>query len=253
MDIPDQENWEELRNEARKIENSISIQLVSLTKLCAALSSDLQSTTQKMNHDEEPLLFETGINSSSEGFFSEPVNVSAADTAVFNLQTQIDQLQRINEKLVNIAQDRPYSLSSVARHNLQHHSDTLQDYLLEFRRLKLRLNTEKEHLSLLSGDRVGDERNANTGFLLREQQSLQDSNLLSSQLISQALETHDRVRFQRSAFLRWQSQMSQMTARFPAIGNLMRSIKQKKNRDTVVLGILVAVLFLFSLWYWIVR
>ena len=67
--------------------------------------------------------------------------------------------------------------------------------------------------------------------------------------ISIAVEARETLVNQRVAFKAIQTKLNDVATKFPMINNLVQKINLRKRRDTIVLGGVIGLCFVFLLWY----
>ena len=120
-------SWEDLRKEARQLENQIDLKLVALSKMGTNFGSSSSSS------DKVPLL-----NSPSEAFGSQSQE----------LESLLARLSAVNEGMTDFAAKQPQS--AAIHHTLQRHRDILQDYRQEFTKTRTNIESMMEREDLLS-------------------------------------------------------------------------------------------------------
>ncbi|GIY78596.1 golgi SNAP receptor complex member 1 [Caerostris extrusa] len=129
-------NWEELRREARQLENEIDLKLVSFSKLGTSYGSQ---EYRNENSDTVPLLSSTN----SDHMF---------ETMALEIEQLLSKLTDVNDKMISYCQTQAVPGSTVT-HTLQRHRDILQDCTHEFQKTKANIQARKEREQLLSSVR----------------------------------------------------------------------------------------------------
>jgi len=263
-------NWEELRKEARQLENQIDAKLVQLSKLGTSLNcSPSSSLTSGFGvSDKTPLMAaadgeEGGDDGSHRRFKALCDDISSA----------LGRLAAINEGLTEWATqsaggDGGSAPSAAIHHTLQRHKDILQDYQQEFNKTKSNVMAAIERHDLLDsvhkdisdfrmatsagGGSSGGGSNAGNRrmeMLLKESEHARNSERLIDEHISIAVESRDALVNQRLAFKAIQTKLNDISNKFPMINNLVQKINLRKRRDTIILGAVIGLCFTFLLWY----
>ncbi|XP_065207922.1 Golgi SNAP receptor complex member 1 [Planococcus citri] len=229
--------WEDLRKQARKLENEIDLKLVSFSKLGTSFTP---AVYRNENSDTEPLL-------SSEDMLSNMAQ---------EIEQLLSKLTSINDKLTEYSDNNEHVGSSAMRHVLQRHHDILQDYTQEFRKTSANLKARKEREDLLHSVRKDIDSYKNTSGLnrrmdlyMRENEHIRNSDRIVSDQINIAMETREHLVSQRHHFKRIQTRIHDLSSRFPMINNLMQKIHFRKKRDSVIVGLVAAVCVFFILLY----
>ncbi|XP_033221748.1 Golgi SNAP receptor complex member 1 isoform X2 [Belonocnema kinseyi] len=208
--------WEDLRKQARHVENEIDAKLVAFSKL------GVNTATSHASADTVPLLDEEHV---FENMASE-------------IETLLAKLISINERMSEIQPNGAAML-----HTMQRHKDILKDYKLEFSKIRNNFVARKDREDLL-GD-VRKEIDYKTGGLnrrdmyLKESQHIHNSDRLINDQISIAMETRDHLMSQRQTFKRIQTRFNDISNRFPAVNSLVQRINLRKRRDSIILGLII--------------
>eukprot|EP00064_Thunnus_orientalis_P012051 superscaffoldBa00001802_g12085 len=126
--------WEDLRKQARQLENELDLKLVSFSKLCTSYSSS--------NRDQRTR------DSRSDSVGSSHDNMLVAMTT--ELEQLLTNLTAINDKMAEYTNTPGASSHNAAlMHTLQRHRDILQDYTHEFHKTKSNFFSLREREDLL--------------------------------------------------------------------------------------------------------
>lgn len=143
-------------------------------------------------------------------------------------------------------------------HTLARHKDIVMEFTQEYRRVKNTVDANREHASLLGGrgdvgmgggGDFGD--SSASGQLLRERQTIHSSTSKVDDVIGQAQATAAALVNQRAIFANVANNLSAIGNRFPVINNMLAAIKRKKNKDNIILAVVVALCTGFTLIYWL--
>ncbi|XP_033221747.1 Golgi SNAP receptor complex member 1 isoform X1 [Belonocnema kinseyi] len=209
--------WEDLRKQARHVENEIDAKLVAFSKL------GVNTATSHASADTVPLLDEEHV---FENMASE-------------IETLLAKLISINERMSEIQPNGAAML-----HTMQRHKDILKDYKLEFSKIRNNFVARKDREDLL-GDVRKEIDSYKTGGLnrrdmyLKESQHIHNSDRLINDQISIAMETRDHLMSQRQTFKRIQTRFNDISNRFPAVNSLVQRINLRKRRDSIILGLII--------------
>ncbi|VVC90473.1 Golgi SNAP receptor complex member 1 [Leptidea sinapis] len=217
-------SWEELRKQARALENDIDIKLVGFSKLGMSSSSPLSS-------ESEPLI-------NADDMF---------DNMTMELQQLLNRLSSINDKMADVAPS-----TAATMHTLKRHREILMDYQQEFSKTSARVRARREREELLGGG--SPPPNSVAGLSRRDQYSKETSHLHSSHIlvdeqINIAMEAREHLTSQRQVFKRMQTRFNDITNRFPMLNSLMFRINARKRRDSLIVGVVVAVCTFLLLLY----
>uniref|UniRef100_UPI00358FF3C1 Golgi SNAP receptor complex member 1 isoform X2 n=1 Tax=Myxine glutinosa TaxID=7769 RepID=UPI00358FF3C1 len=224
----------ELRRQARHLENDLEIKLVSFSKLCA---NNAVSRTS------------IGNGSALSASFSD----SLGQNLVAELQQLINKLSEINNKMADAATHVANSSSLI--HSLHRHRDILQDYTQEFEKLSANFRAQHERDQLLSSAHRGSDSYKTSGvnrradIYLKEHEHLRSSDRLLDDTISIAMHTRGNLSSQREIFKSIRTKVNTMGNRFPVINSLMQRIGIRKRRDALILGSVIGLCIIVLLLY----
>jgi len=251
-------NWEELRKEARFLENQIDGKLVELSKLGTSLSG--AGGGFRGVSDKTPLIAGGGDEDEKDG--------DAFKTVCDDLTSLLAKLTSVNEALTEWAAATTSPSSPAVHHTLQRHQDILKDYKQEFNKTRSNVNAAIERHDLLDSVhkdindyRVGSSGNGSGGgsggsgtnrrmeLLLKESEHARNSERLIDEHISIAVEARETLVNQRMAFKAIQTKLNDISTKFPMINNLVQKINLRKRRDSIVMGAVIGLCVVFLLWY----
>uniref|UniRef100_A0A3B4YBU6 Golgi SNAP receptor complex member 1 n=1 Tax=Seriola lalandi dorsalis TaxID=1841481 RepID=A0A3B4YBU6_SERLL len=220
--------WEDLRKQARQLENELDLKLVSFSKLCTSYSSSSNWDQQKRD-----------IRSDSG---------STQDNVLIAMTTELEQLlanlTAVNDKMAEYTNTPGVSSHNAAlMHTLQRHRDILQDYTHEFHKTKSNFFSLREREDLLGSvhrdiDSSGV-NNRKTELFLKEHEHLRNI----------AMATKENITFQRGMLKSIQTRVTTLANRFPAINSLIQKINLRKRRDSLILGGVIGVCTILLLLY----
>ncbi|GBO01167.1 Golgi SNAP receptor complex member 1 [Araneus ventricosus] len=195
-------NWEELRRQARQLENEIDLKLVSFSKLGTSYGSQ---EYRNENSDTVPLLSSTN----SDHMF---------ETMALEIEQLLSKLTDVNDKMISYCQTQAVTGSTVA-HTLQRHRDILQDCTHEFQKTKANIQARKEREQLLSSVRKDIDAyksssglNRRTDLYLKEHDHLRNSEKMVDDQISIAVKTKEELLNQRIAMKAIQTKMTTLVS-----------------------------------------
>uniref|UniRef100_A0A3P9IQ94 Golgi SNAP receptor complex member 1 n=1 Tax=Oryzias latipes TaxID=8090 RepID=A0A3P9IQ94_ORYLA len=231
------DSWEDLRKQARQLENELDLKLVSFSKLCTSYS----------NHDQR---------SRSNSFSQSQDNVLVAMTT--ELEHLLTKLTAVNDKMAEYINSPGASSHNAAlMHTLQRHRDILKDYSHEFYKTKNNFYTLREREDLLGSVHRDIEsyksstgvNNRRTELFLKEHEHLRNSDSLIDNAISIAMATKENITFQRGMLKSIQTRVTTLANRFPAINSLIHKINLRKRRDSLILGGVIGICTIILLIY----
>nr|XP_028563432.1 Golgi SNAP receptor complex member 1 isoform X4 [Podarcis muralis] len=178
--------WEDLRKQARQLENELDLKLVSFSKLCTSYShsSSREGRRDRYSSDTTPLL-----NGSSQDRMFE--------TMAVEIEQLLGKLTGINDKMAEYTNSAGVpSLNAALMHTLQRHRDILQDYTHEFHKTKTNFLAVRERENLMGSVRKDIEsyksgcgvNNRRTELFLKEHEHLRNSDRLVEETIRALLE-----------------------------------------------------------------
>ncbi|KAH0549994.1 golgi SNAP receptor complex member Gos28 isoform X1 [Cotesia typhae] len=211
-------DWEDLRKQARHVENEIDAKLVAYSKL--------------------------GINAGSSHASADTVPLLDEDHVFENMTSEIEsllaKLMTINDKMSGIQANGAAML-----HTMQRHKEILKDYKLEFSKIQNNFASRKDREDLLGSVRkeIDSYKNASglnrRDMYLKENQHVHNSDRLINDQISIAIETRDHLVSQRQTFKKIQTRFNDLSNRFPMVNSLVQRINIRKRRDSLILGLLI--------------
>uniref|UniRef100_A0AC11D3D0 Golgi SNAP receptor complex member 1 n=1 Tax=Ovis aries TaxID=9940 RepID=A0AC11D3D0_SHEEP len=214
--------WEDLRKQARQLENELDLKLVSFSKLCTGYSHSSARDGRRDRHssDTTPLL-----NGSSQDRMFE--------TMAIEIEQLLARLTGVNDKMAEYTSSAGVpSLNAALMHTLQRHRDILQDYTHEFHKTKANFVAIRERENLMGSVRKDI-----------------DSDRLIEETISIAMATKENMTSQRGMLKSIQSKMNTLANRFPAVNSLIQRINLRKRRDSLILGGVIGVCTILLLLY----
>ncbi|KAL1130200.1 hypothetical protein AAG570_013138 [Ranatra chinensis] len=141
-------------------------------------------------------------------------------------------------------------------HTLQRHQEILKDYTLEFRKTKENYRARKEREELLQSVRKDiDTYKSSTGLnrrmdlYLKENEHIRSSDRMVDDQISIAVETRDHLASQRLNMKKLQTRLHDISNRFPLVNSLVQRINLRKRRDSIIIGLVVALCTMLILYY----
>ncbi|XP_016344235.1 Golgi SNAP receptor complex member 1 isoform X1 [Sinocyclocheilus anshuiensis] len=237
--------WEDLRKQARQLENELDLKLVSFSKLCTSYSSSRDGRRGDSSSDTTPLL----PNSTQDRMF---------ETMSVEIEQLLAKLTGVNDKMAEYTSTPGVtSLNAALMHTLQRHRDILQDYTHEFHKTKSNFMAIREREDLLGSVRKDIEtyksgsgvNNRRTELFLKEHEHLRNSDRLIDDTISIAMATKENMTSQRGLLKSIQSRVNTLANRFPAINNLIQRINLRKRRDSLILGGVIGICTILLLLY----
>jgi golgi SNAP receptor complex member 1 len=265
--------WEELRKEARKLENEIDANLASMLRL-TGVSTTINNNTNNSNanrnnninfdliHQKEQEIeaLLTRLSDVTRALNSS-INSSSSSSTTSSQQQQQQQSETA-ETTASTAIGSTRSIDT-RMHTLQRHKDVQLEFNLEFRRLKEYIEQERDHASLLSGryrvggsleNQAGGDGSTNSNSAaMRERNSILNSSIAVDDAIGSAQNTASALYEQRGIFNNTISALASAGSKIPMVNNLLVAIKRKKNKDAIVLSAVCAICTALVLLYWMAK
>ncbi|XP_045454126.1 Golgi SNAP receptor complex member 1 [Melitaea cinxia] len=213
--------WEDVRKQARLLENEIDVKLVGFSKLF------MSSATSGLSSENVPLI-------NSEDMF---------DTLSMEIQQLLNKLSAINDRMADLAPS-----GSATLHTIKRHREILMDYQQEFQKTSARVGARREREALLHGAPPAAGLSRRDQFS-KEANHLHSSHILVDEQINIAMEAREHLTSQRQAFKRMQTRFNDITNRFPMLNSLFYRINARKRRDSLIIGLVVAVCTFLLLLY----
>uniref|UniRef100_A0ABK0LMK8 Golgi SNAP receptor complex member 1 n=1 Tax=Rattus norvegicus TaxID=10116 RepID=A0ABK0LMK8_RAT len=238
--------WEDLRKQARQLENELDLKLVSFSKLCTSYShsSARDGGRDRYSSDTTPLL-----NGSSQDRMFE--------TMAIEIEQLLARLTGVNDKMAEYTHSAGVpSLNAALMHTLQRHRDILQDYTHEFHKTKANFMAIRERENLMGSVRKDIEsyksgsgvNNRRTELFLKEHDHLRNQ-IFSFLPSSIAMATKENMTSQRGMLKSIHSKMNTLANRFPAVNSLIQRINLRKRRDSLILGGVIGICTILLLLY----
>ncbi|XP_063220055.1 Golgi SNAP receptor complex member 1 [Bacillus rossius redtenbacheri] len=228
-------NWEDLRKQARVLENEIDIKLVSFSKLGIG---DAASSYKSLSDTSVP-------QSKGQSF-----EIVAAE-----VQQLLDKLTELNENMEEMASSEVHTSSAVL-HTLQRHREILQDYKQEFHKMQANYQARRDREDLLKSVRKDiDNYKSSSGLnrrldlCLKENEHIRSSDRLIDEQISIAVDTREHLMSQRLSLKRFQTKLNDISNRFPIVNSLIQRVNVRKHRDSLILGLVIGVCTVFLIFY----
>ncbi|CAF1232604.1 unnamed protein product [Adineta steineri] len=210
-------DWEDLRKQARQLENEIDVKLMSFSKLC----SNYVARDQALHP-------------------SSSTSPSSFEAMSIEIDKLLEHLSDINKRMTDAipALSGP---NTAATHTLQRHHEICQDYRREFDRTKANIRNFQTREDLLINNNPSSDINTpglssrRQDYYLREMDHLTNSHkLIDGQLDSMKM-LKDNLFDQRKYFMNITHKVKNLTNRFPLMNNILQKVKIKKRKDSLVL------------------
>ncbi|KAF3841008.1 hypothetical protein F7725_006870 [Dissostichus mawsoni] len=229
--------WEDLRKQARQLENELDLKLVSFSKLCTSYSSS--SSKDQRTRDSRT----DSVGSSQD-------NMLVAMTT--ELEQLLANLSAVNDKMAEYTNTPGVvSHNAALMHTLQRHRDILQDYTHEFHKTKSNFFSLREREDLLGSVHRDIEsyksstgvNNRRTELFLKEHEHLRNSDSLIDNAISIAMATKRTSHFSVGCLSPFKPGSLPHHQQSHPENNL------RKRRDSLILGGVIGVCTILLLLY----
>ena len=129
--------------------------------------------------------------------------------------------------------------------------DVLRELRSDYRRISDSIQQKRDRQSLLrptlSREMSGEEDE--TQVLLKERGATQRSLQMADSFLEQASASHSALLDQRRRLQSSADKMLGMLNRIPIVNSVVRGIRNKKNKDNVIVAIVIALCIFFCIWY----
>ena len=246
--------WEELRKEARKLENEIDANLASLSKLIGVGNSHATKSASSVGS------ISGGYNQYNNNTTTNKIegNFDIIASKEGEIEALLTRLSDVTRALASSIHSGANASSDTRTHTLTRHRDVATEFNHEFRRLKDYIEQEREHASLLQGRHRGSNGTlggdeSNSSAAMRERNSILSSSIAVDDAIGVAQNTASALYEQRGIFNSTISALATAGSKFPVVNNLLVAIKRKKNKDAIVLSAVCAICSALVLIYWMAK
>ncbi|KAA8495422.1 Golgi SNAP receptor complex member 1-2 [Porphyridium purpureum] len=256
--------WEQLRREARRLENEVDAKLVVYAKAgFGATHHHHQQQQQSSQHAAySPNVNGARGRSGEELADREREASSAAEHVEKELESLLSHLSSIvssmkdHVKAIQTPESRSSHQSgpplSAMNHALQRHEEILADYKLDFQKTRRHIASIRQHSELFAAHKSRAETGADpltkeANSLYEERASLAASTNVADNSVAQGLTLRDELLRQRANFSAMMDRVQAMGSSVPAINTVINQIKRKKNRDVIIFAIVVSVLTFVTL------
>ncbi|KAF7303169.1 Golgi SNAP receptor complex member 1 [Mycena kentingensis (nom. inval.)] len=218
-------SYDQLHRQCRTLENLFYSKLTSYSQLVSTISQQ---------HDD--------LEASGSGARWRDMELELDDL--------LEKLEETNEQLGALA-NQPEALSASMARTVQHHAEIFQDNMRELKRTKASVKHALDHATLLSGVRNDIEAYKTTAAdsLLAERGRIDSSHAMTDVMIEQAYETRADFGRQRSSIAGINTRMQGVINTMPGINNLLGMIKSRRRRDSIIMGVVIAVCIILIVSY----
>ncbi|ORX49792.1 V-snare-domain-containing protein [Hesseltinella vesiculosa] len=228
-------SWDDLRRQARQIENELELKLSTLAKLGASTSRQASPSSDNNKAGQE-LEIEQLLQ-----------NVSFCKPAL--LEETIAQMSQVLDR-PSATPTNPSML-----HMLERHKNILYDYTKEFRKVKANMKAARDRMNLMT--QVEDEiRTYNAGdqtadYYLSERGRIEQSHRMTDMIIDQAYATRQDISNQGRSIQGFNHRLRGVIGQIPSINNLIHRINTRRKRDTLIMAGVISTCVILILMYWL--
>ena len=110
---------------------------------------------------------------------------------------------------------------------------------------------KRERQSLLNPRSVHDmsSEESEISTLLKERGAIHSSLQMADSYLDQAVESHNQLIGQRRRLESSRGKVMGLISRLPVIDSLVKAIGDKRNRDNVIVAVVIAICIFFCIWY----
>mmetsp|Transcript_34186 Transcript_34186/g.107783 ORF Transcript_34186/g.107783 Transcript_34186/m.107783 type:complete len:187 (+) Transcript_34186:273-833(+) len=170
------------------------------------------------------------------------------------IEKLLTDLADCNERMSQVVTSGSRAASAAL---LKRYREILFDYKSEFRKLSSTIAKKKERADLLSGGGrgggIGAGGDGGDGVGMRhlyaEQNSINSSMHTAGQTLDQASGARDSLRRQREMLSGAGGTLQDLASQFPAVNQIIESIRRRRTRENVVMGLAISSCVCFTIWY----
>ncbi|KAL1454372.1 hypothetical protein WDU94_010640 [Cyamophila willieti] len=228
-------SWEDLRKQARKLENDIDVKLTCLSKL----GTGSHALGKSSESDTEPLLSADHM----------------IESTASEIESLLAKLSDTNEKMSDLMAEGGKDAAAI--HTLQRHKEILEDYKKELTKTMNNIQLRKDREQLMHSVRkdIDSYKNSTSKLnrrmdnYLKENEHIRASDRLVQDQIQIVLDTREHLTSQRHHLKRLHTRLHDISSKFPLLNSLMTRITMRKRRDSVIVGCVVGVCTFLLLLY----
>ncbi|TFL03657.1 v-SNARE protein [Pterulicium gracile] len=217
--------YDSLHRQCRTLESLFDVKLTSYSRLASVQASD------------------DDIESNGAA--------SRSNDLELELDDLLEKLKEMNEQLGALSNGPDDPLSPSMLRTVQRHYDVYQDYCKETRRAKINVQQALDHANLLSGVRndIDAYKSSAADSLLAERGRIDSSHRMVDDTLEQAYATRSEFSSQRLSLGTINTRMAGVMNTIPGINNLVSMIRSRRRRDSIIMGLLIAVCIIIILTY----
>lgn len=227
------ERWDDLKKSSRRMEGLVYNKLTDFSKA-------IQQVNTHHREEDEKKTF-------------------ALEKEIKELLTKLERMHDEMEQLLSSSSESAQLNTDNNSYTLQRYRTILSDYSQEFKKNLDQFNAYKTRAQLMTQGNgtnlLAQEKNSlavnkgKTELLLREKNSLQQSLKMTDDVISQAQYARNSLLNQGRVLLGVGGKLGSLGTKFPMVNRLLGKITSYKNRDMIVLAIVIASCMFFTVIY----
>eukprot|EP01063_Lacrimia_lanifica_P042042 TRINITY_DN9975_c0_g1_i1.p2 TRINITY_DN9975_c0_g1~~TRINITY_DN9975_c0_g1_i1.p2 ORF type:complete len:214 (+),score=79.76 TRINITY_DN9975_c0_g1_i1:115-756(+) len=207
--------WERKKVEVRRLETEIETHLIQLENLGPGVSPQ----EVKALHDEAVRL--------------------------------VAQLRQSAQMMKDWAEEATGVQANMMRNQAEQCEDVVAEKQRAIRQIAQSINTKRARHELLATVQADiSEYTESHRTLNAESDGINKATAAAEQLLMQATSGHEQMKTQHNAFVRAQDRAAQIVGMVPGIDGILKKIRNKRQRDTLVLGTLIAVCLFLIYVFW---
>ncbi|KAI8885508.1 Golgi SNAP receptor complex member 1 [Backusella circina FSU 941] len=215
------QSWDQLRKEARQLENEIELKLASLSK-SGQSPATMNSSGQELEAEE--LLKKLQYVITGMGDYIDRPSATPTNPSMIHL--------------------------------LSRHKDILYDYTKEFRKVKANIKAARDKANLMN--QVQDEIQSfktgnrdNADYYLTERNRVEGSHRMTDMILEQAYATRQEVSRQGRIVHSVNQRVGGVISHIPGINNLISRINTRRQRDTLIMAGVISTCSILIILYWL--
>lgn len=216
-------SWDSLHSRAKLLEARLEKKVQNYSSIAQRINADF------LCDEENPLIEDNDEQSLAHEIESD---LAELNECIQNMRRQI-HLTNHQEVIVK-------------RYNEIHF-----DYSTEFKNTSSTVQRKRESMELFqtSKNLHQNEKDSSIAKLLRERSSIAASMKSINDVLSQAFETKSNLANQRSTLLGSSIGLNNISANVPSFRRLIDNIQRKKTKETMIIGIVIATILCFTIWW----
>ncbi|KAK8818361.1 hypothetical protein WA556_006181, partial [Blastocystis sp. ATCC 50177/Nand II] len=163
------------------------------------------------------------------------------------LESLLQQYKSMVEELTTISETANDSTASMI---VKRQKSVYRDFYREFNRQHENMQVKLERMSLLrqSAIRSITKEESEMQQLLKERASARSSLQMADRFIEQAAESHSNLLEQGRRLEAGKGRILSVSSRFPLANDLLNRIADRRNRENVIVAVVIACCIIFCIW-----